>query len=121
MKTDRKVVARIRRHRRVRRNLSGTAERPRLAVFRSNQHIYAQIIDDQSGKTLTASNTLMKDISKEHQKGGSMDAAAAVGQDIARKALLMKVETVVFDRGGFAFAGRVRKLAEAAREYGLKF
>ena len=121
MKTDKKVMARIRRHRRVRRKLAGTAEVPRLAIFRSNQHIYAQVIDDLSGKTLTASNTLMKDIRSEQPRGGSMDAAAVVGQDIAKKTLLLKIKNVVFDRGGFAYAGRVKKLAEAAREYGLKF
>ena len=121
MKTDKKVIARIRRHKRVRRKLSGTPECPRLAVFRSNQNIYAQLIDDQSGKTLAASNTLMKDIKNGQPRGGGVPAAQAVGQDIAKKALLLKINTVVFDRGGFAYAGRVKKLADAAREYGLKF
>jgi len=121
MKTAKKTIARIRRHKRVRRKLSGTPECPRLAVFRSNQNIYAQVIDDKSGKTLAASNSLMKDIRADQPRVGSIDAAGAVGQDIAKKTLLLKINKVVFDRGGFAYAGRVKKLAEAAREYGLKF
>ena len=121
MKTDKKVLARIRRHFRVRRKVSGTGVRPRLAVFRSNKNIYAQLIDDQEGRTLTSSSTQLKEIRKEHVNGGGIAAAETVGKDIAKKALLLKIDNVVFDRGGFAFAGRVKKLAEAAREYGLKF
>jgi large subunit ribosomal protein L18 len=109
-------AARSRRHRRVRVGLAGTAERPRLAVFRSLHHIYAQLIDDESGRTLAAASTI-------ELKAKSKDLAAAqkVGQAIAKKAKDAGLSTVVFDRGGFLYHGRVKALADAAREAGLEF
>lgn len=107
---------RIKRHQRVRKFLSGTAERPRLAVFRSSQHIYAQIIDDRSSKTLVAESDL-----KSPKKGPKVDAAYEVGKKLAEKALAAGIKMVVFDRGGFLYHGRVAKLAEGAREGGLEF
>jgi large subunit ribosomal protein L18 len=108
--------ARAKRHRRVRVKLSGTAERPRLSVFRSLNHIYVQVIDDASGKTLAAASTVAL-------KSGKKDAgaAAAVGKAIADEAKKAGIETVVFDRGGFLYHGRIKALAEAAREAGLEF
>ncbi len=109
--------ARLRRHKRVRKNLSGTMERPRLAVYRSNNGIYAQVIDDVTGTTLVSSSSLELKI----KNGGNVEAAVAVGKDIAAKCKKTKISTVVFDRGGFIFHGRVAALAEAAREAGLEF
>ena len=106
------------RHRRLRRNLTGTAARPRLAVFRSNNHIYAQVIDDNSGTTLCAASTLDSSIEKT---GASKVTAEAVGKLVAQRAADAKIEAVVFDRGGFFFTGKVKALADAAREGGLKF
>lgn len=114
-------AARKKRHYRLRRYLSGTAERPRLAVFRSNKHIYAQIIDDVARRTLTASSTAEKAVSSGLKSTGNVEAAKAVGADIAKKALEKGVKSVVFDRGGFLFHGRVKALADAAREGGLDF
>ena len=113
-----KNVARLRRHRRVRGKISGTAERPRLDVFRSAKHIYAQVIDDVQGVTLAAASTTEKDFS---EYGGNKEAARKVGKLIAERALAKGVETVVFDRGGYVYHGRVKELAEGAREGGLKF
>lgn len=112
-----KNTARLRRHRRVRGKISGTPEYPRLDVFRSSKHIYAQIIDDVSGKTLVAASTLDKDF---NGYGGNAEAANKVGKAIAEKALKQGIEKVVFDRGGFVYHGRVKALAEGAREGGLK-
>ncbi len=112
-----KNIARLRRHRRVRGRLSGTAERPRLDVFRSSKHIYAQIIDDVSGTTLCAASSMDKGFG---EYGGNVDAANRVGKAIAEKALAKGITTVVFDRGGFVYHGRVKALAEGAREGGLK-
>ncbi|MCH4072417.1 50S ribosomal protein L18 [Pseudoramibacter sp.] len=109
------------RHLRVRRKISGTAERPRLCVFRSNKHIYAQVIDDVAGKTLVAASTVEEDIKNTVKHGGDKDAAKAVGEAVAKKALDAGIENVVFDRGGYIYTGRVKELAEAAREAGLKF
>lgn len=109
---------RLKRHKRVRAKLSGTAERPRLDVFRSNTHIYAQVIDDVSGRTLAAAASNEKDFGLY---GGNCEAAKKVGQLIAERALKAGVENVVFDRGGYLFHGRVKALADAARESGLKF
>ncbi|MGN0194327.1 MAG: 50S ribosomal protein L18 [Pseudoramibacter sp.] len=109
------------RHLRVRRKISGTAERPRLCVFRSNKHIYAQVIDDVAGKTLVAASTVEEDIKDAVKHGGDKDAAKAVGEAVAKKALAAGIENVVFDRGGYIYTGRVKELAEAAREAGLKF
>lgn len=112
-----KNVARLRRHRRVRGKISGTAECPRLDVFRSSKHIYAQIIDDVSGKTLVAASTLEKGFDGN---GGNAEAANKVGKAIAEKALKAGIKQVVFDRGGFVYHGRVKALAEGAREGGLE-
>lgn len=112
-----KNVARLRRHRRVRGKISGTAEYPRLDVFRSSKHIYAQIIDDVTGTTLVAASSMDKDFDGQ---GGNAEAANKVGKAIAQKALAKGITTVVFDRGGFVYQGRVKALAEGAREGGLK-
>ena len=116
-----RTVVRENKHRRMRNNLSGTAERPRLAVFRSNNHMYAQIIDDTVGNTLVAASTLDKDVKEVCEKTNNVDAAAQVGTAIAKKALEKGIKTVVFDRGGFLYAGKVKALADAAREAGLEF
>ena len=112
-----KNEARLRRHRRVRGKISGTAERPRLDVFRSSKHIYAQIIDDVAGVTLVSASTLEKGF---EGFGGNVEAANKVGRMIAEKALAKGIKTVVFDRGGFVYHGRVKALAEGAREGGLE-
>ena len=111
-------AARIKRHKRVRSKISGTPECPRLCVFRSAKHIYAQIIDDVSGKTLVSASSVEKDFGVY---GGNKDAAKKVGALIAERALKAKIEDVVFDRGGFVYHGRVQALAEGAREGGLNF
>ena len=112
---------RVNKHRKLRNRLSGTAECPRLAVFRSNNHMYAQIIDDTVGNTLVAASTLEKDIKAELEKTNNVDAAAKLGEVIAKKALDKGIKSVVFDRGGFVYQGKVKALAEAAREAGLDF
>ena len=112
---------RIKKHNRMRNRFSGTAERPRLAVFRSNNHMYAQIIDDTVGNTLVAASTLDKDVKAELEKTNNVEAAAYLGTVIAKKALDKGIKTVVFDRGGFIYQGKVQALAEAAREAGLEF
>ena len=112
---------RAKKHRRLRNHISGTAERPRLAVFRSNNHMYAQIIDDTVGNTLVAASTLQKDVKAELEKTNNVDAAAYLGTVIAKKALEKGITTVVFDRGGFIYQGKIEALADAAREAGLKF
>lgn len=109
------------RHRRLRRELAGTPERPRLAVFRSLKHIYAQIIDDQAGHTLVSASTMEKDLRGELKSTGDQNAAREVGKRIAERALAKGITEVVFDRGGHMYHGRVKALAEAAREAGLKF
>jgi large subunit ribosomal protein L18 len=110
-----------RRHRRVRKTVNGTAERPRLAIFRSNNHIYAQIIDDTAQHTLAAASTLDPDLREKLESSANKEASAAVGTLVARRALERGIEQVVFDRGGNLYHGRVRALAEAAREAGLNF
>ena len=110
---------RKRKHLRVRKSVSGTTERPRLCVYRSNSHIYAQVIDDTTGTTLVAASSLDKDIKTEN--GGNIDAAKEVGKLIASRAQDKKITEVVFDRGGYVYHGRVAALAEAAREAGLQF
>ena len=112
---------RVNKHRRLRNRFSGTAERPRLAVFRSNNHMYAQIIDDTVGKTLVSASTLQKEVKAELEKTNNVDAAAYLGTVIAKRALEKGISTVVFDRGGFIYQGKVKALAEAAREAGLEF
>jgi large subunit ribosomal protein L18 len=114
--TQKKKNKRVIRHNRVRAKISGTAQRPRLAVFRANQHIYAQVIDDQSGTTLAAASS--REVKDKADKSGM---AAAVGKLIAGKALAKNINQVVFDRGGYQYHGRVKALAEAAREGGLQF
>ena len=116
-KTDRKFE-RERRHRRVRRKISGTAECPRLCVFRSNSGIYAQIVDDVKGNTLVSASTLDKEVKTKH---ANKEAAKEVGALIAKKATAKKIKSVVFDRGGYVYHGVVKELAEAAREGGLEF
>lgn len=108
-------------HRKLRNRFSGTTERPRLAVFRSNNHIYAQIIDDTVGNTLVAASTMEKEIKSSVEKTNDVAAAAAVGTAIAKKALDKGIKTVVFDRGGYIYQGKVQALADAAREAGLEF
>ena len=108
-------------HRRIRNRLSGTPECPRLAVFRSNNHMYAQIIDDTVGNTLAAASTVEKTARAELEHTNDVDAAAYVGTLIAKRALEKGIETVVFDRGGFIYQGKIQALADAAREAGLKF
>ena len=112
---------RVKKHMRVRNRLAGTTERPRLAVFRSNNHMYAQIIDDTVGNTLVAASTMDKDVKAACEKTNNVDAAAQVGTAIAKKALEKGITTVVFDRGGFIYSGKVKALADAAREAGLEF
>ena len=112
---------RVNKHRKLRNRFSGTAERPRLAVFRSNNHMYAQIIDDTVGKTLVSSSTLQKEVKAELEKTNNVDAAAYLGTVIAKKAIEQGINTVVFDRGGFIYQGKIKALADAAREAGLEF
>ena len=110
------------RHKRLRRNIAGTSERPRLAIFRSNNHIYAQVIDDQAQNTICAASTLDKDLRAALKAGGSnCDASTAVGALVAKRALEKGIQQVVFDRGGNLYHGRVKALADAAREAGLQF
>ena len=116
-----RTVVRENKHRRMRHHLVGTAERPRLAVFRSNNHMYAQIIDDTVGKTLVSASTLDKDVKAELEKTNNVEAATVVGTVVAKKALEKGITTVVYDRGGFVYEGKVKALAEAAREAGLEF
>ena len=116
-KTDRKAE-RIRRHKRVRRKISGTAECPRLCVFRSNSNLYVQVIDDVKGVTLAQASTLDKEVKT---KKANKEAAKEVGALIAKRAIEKKIKTVVFDRGGYIYHGVVKEIAEAAREVGLEF
>lgn len=118
---NRRRELRERRHLRVRKKVSGTTERPRLAVFRSEHHIYAQVIDDSAGSTLAAASSLDAGVRGEHKYGGNVAAAAAVGKLLGERAKEKGVTRVVFDRGGFAYHGRVAALADAAREAGLEF
>jgi len=112
---------RKKRHLRVRKKVFGTPERPRLNVFRSNKHIYAQIIDDLKGHTLVSASTLDKELRDQIENGGNVEAAAKVGALVAKRALEKGITKVVFDRGGYKYHGRVKALAEAAREAGLEF
>ena len=116
-----RTEVRLQKHRRMRSRISGTSERPRLAVFRSNNHTYAQIIDDTVGKTLVSASTLQKEVKAELEKTNNVEAAAHLGTVIAKRALEKGIDTVVFDRGGFIYQGKVKALAEAAREAGLTF
>ena len=112
---------RTRRHARVRKKVTGTAQRPRLAVYRSEHHIYAQVIDDSAGRTLAAASSVDKSLKGELGYGGNVDAAKRVGQLVGERAKQAGVQGVVFDRGGFKYHGRVAALAEGAREAGLEF
>ena len=114
-------AARKRRQRRVRRHIRGTAERPRLSVYRSNNHIYAQVIDDTANQVIAAASSLSKDFQATGQRGGNVEGAALVGEMVAEKALQQGVQRVVFDRNGFLYHGRVAAVATAAREKGLEF
>ena len=119
-KKSREVVRQTK-HRRLRNTLSGTADRPRLAVFRSNNHMYAQIIDDTVGNTLVSASTLDKEVKADLEKTNNVEAAAKLGTVIAKKALDKGISTVVFDRGGFIYQGKIAAIADAAREAGLEF
>ncbi|MBE5869328.1 MAG: 50S ribosomal protein L18 [Lachnospiraceae bacterium] len=119
-KESRQAV-RVKKHMKIRNRFSGTAERPRLAVFRSNNHMYAQIIDDTVGNTLVSASTLEKEVSQELEKTNNVEAAAYLGTVIAKRAMEKGITQVVFDRGGFIYQGKVAALAEAAREAGLEF
>ncbi|MCC8046191.1 MAG: 50S ribosomal protein L18 [Clostridiales bacterium] len=116
-----RTEVRLNKHKRIRNRFSGTAERPRLAVFRSNKHMYVQIIDDTVGHTLVSASTLQKEISSQLEQTDTVDAAAYLGKVVAERALEKGIKEVVFDRGGFIYQGKVKALAEAAREAGLEF
>jgi large subunit ribosomal protein L18 len=117
----RKLDARKRRHVRVRKKIAGSTEKPRLNVFRSTRHIYAQVIDDLSGRTVTSASTLESELKGKLKSGGNREAAKSVGTLLARRASDKGISRVVFDRGGYGFHGRIKALADAAREGGLKF
>jgi len=123
IKKQSRAVARKKRHYKMRRNLSGTAARPRLSVFKSNKYIYAQLIDDVAGRTLaSASSTDAALVKADGLKStSSVDAAKAVGTQVAKKAQSLGIDTIVFDRGGYIYHGKIQALADAAREAGLKF
>jgi len=121
MSTKTRQDIRQRLHDRIRKKLRGTPERPRLAVFRSQGHIYAQVIDDDAGRTLCAASSLDKDLRAKSKRGGNLASAKEVGALIASRAKEKGVAAVVFDRGGFQYHGRIKALADAAREAGLKF
>ena len=121
IKKKSRTDVRMKKHRRQRNRYSGTATRPRLAVFRSNNHMYAQVIDDTVGRTLVSACTLQKEVKAELEKTNNVDAAAYLGKVIAARALEKGITTVVFDRGGFIYQGKIQALADAAREAGLQF
>lgn len=121
VKKESRSEIRVKKHRKLRNRFTGTSVRPRLAVFRSNNHMYAQIIDDTVGNTLVSASTLQKDVKAELKKSNDVAAAAYLGTVIAKKALEKGITTVVFDRGGFIYQGKIKALAEAAREAGLEF
>ena len=121
VKKESRTQIREKKHKKIRNRFAGTAERPRLSVFRSNNHMYAQIIDDEAGCTLVSASTLQKDVKAELDKTNNVEAAAYLGGVIAKKALDAGITEVVFDRGGFIYQGKVKALADAAREAGLTF
>ncbi|HAL02673.1 MAG TPA: 50S ribosomal protein L18 [Lachnospiraceae bacterium] len=121
VRKESRQAIRVKKHMKIRNRFSGTAERPRLAVFRSNNHMYAQIIDDTVGKTLVAASTLEKDVKDNLKKTNDVEAAAYLGTVIAKRASEKGITAVVFDRGGYIYQGKVAALAEAAREAGLEF
>ena len=114
-------VIRKKKHLKIRNRFSGTAERPRLAVFRSNNHMYAQVIVDAEGMTLVSASTVEKKVASELEKTNNVDAAAYIGKVIAERAMAADIKEVVFDRGGFIYTGKIKALADAAREAGLVF
>ena len=116
-----RAEVREKKHRRMRNHISGTAAKPRLSVFRSNLHMYAQIIDDAAGKTIVSASTVQKDVKSELEKTNDVNAAAYLGTVIGKKAVEAGITEVVFDRGGFIYKGKIQALADAAREAGLKF
>jgi large subunit ribosomal protein L18 len=121
IKKEARSKVRVKKHLKIRNRFSGTTERPRLAVFRSNNHMYAQIIDDTVGNTLVAASTVEKDIKEKLEKTNNVDAAAYLGKIIGERAMKKGITTVVYDRGGFIYQGKVAALADGAREAGLKF
>ena len=121
IKKESKKKVREKKHLRIRNRFSGTAERPRLAVFRSDAHVYAQIIDDEAGKTLVAASTVEKDVRGALKHTNDTEAAAYIGDLVAKRAIDKGIKTVVFDRGGFIYHGKVEALADAARKAGLEF
>jgi large subunit ribosomal protein L18 len=121
IKKEDRNLKRIKRHLRIRKKVKGTPQKPRLAVFKSERHIYAQIIDDTKGHTLVSASTLDKELRQRLSKTYNVEAAKEVGRLIAQRALSLGIKTVVFDRGGFKYHGRIKALADAAREAGLKF
>ncbi|CUH91886.1 50S ribosomal protein L18 [Herbinix luporum] len=121
VKKESRTDIRRKKHRKIRNRFTGTPERPRLAVFRSNNHMYAQIIDDTAGHTLVAASTLEKDVKAELEKTNDVAAAAYLGNVIAKRAVEKGIKAVVFDRGGFIYQGKIKALADAAREAGLEF
>ncbi len=120
-KLQTKVAARKSRQRRVRRKIRGTPERPRLSVYRSNKHIYAQIVDDTTNRVLTAASSMSKDFRATGKRGGNVEGATQIGEMVAEKALQQGIRRVVFDRNGFLYHGRVKAVATGAREKGLEF
>jgi len=116
-----RTEVREKKHKKVRNHISGTAERPRLSVFRSNNHMYAQVIDDVAGNTLCSASTVEKEVKSELEKTNNVEAAAYLGKVIGKRAIEKGIKSVVFDRGGFIYHGKVKALAEAAREAGLEF
>ena len=116
-----RTEVRVKKHNRMRNHLAGTAQRPRLAVFRSNNHMYAQIIDDTIGNTLVSASTLQKEVKAELEKTNNVDAAAYLGTVLGKKAVEAGITEVVFDRGGFIYQGKIQAFADAAREAGLVF
>jgi large subunit ribosomal protein L18 len=121
MATFNRKTARARLHRRIRKKISGTAARPRLSIFFSGKHVYAQVIDDDAAKTLVAASTAEKDVLGKNKVSANRATAEVVGKVIAERALDKKIDKVVFDRGGFQYQGKVKALADAAREGGLRF
>ncbi len=121
IKKQSRSEVRTKKHLKVRKRISGTPERPRLAVFRSNNHMYVQVIDDVAGNTLVSASTLQGEVKEGLEKTNNIDAAAKLGTVIAKRALDKGIKTVVFDRGGYVYHGKVKALAEAAREAGLEF
>ncbi len=116
-----RAAARVKRHYRIRNKVNGTAQQPRLAVFRSNKHIYAQIIDDVAQSTLVSASTMEAEVASKVESTSTVEAARIVGETIAKKALDKGITEIVFDRGGFVYHGKIQALAEAAREAGLQF